>query len=613
MLSDCLCGLLRKVQIPGDNSNSSAKLSAKDKDADKMAVRSFLSVKNFVRRMAALFREKPSVQIDEIELEHLMFYHGLIGTSPQDQPSFKDIKLDLTLAIRAKSPLQMAIALKLSPLYFEDKLTSYFADLDAAEKEAALITLLPNTDNSPWPNNHDPLGHEDWRVRSNAALILSSLGHEAAIERIIDALNDTANNGKPSFFHFTRALAKLGGERARKALIAHINNREQWFQIDVAAALAHWPLAMVAQPLTQIVLASDIFADYLAVSVSCHHPPLALLENESEAIQDIGCQIVIGLIEAGKQTFANDPLLNVRLSECLDRAYDLALHRRNPRSVRAALTLAKWLGKSEQIEVIRNNDEITATLSKIIRSVNSLGTQPTAIQSNEIKHAIKLCGAFKLSQLVPDLLALAANGDQWQDEIIQALADIGDSTAATELVKLAYKLVNIEDRIVRAKSKQSVEEENPQAAKTYWLILKALGSMPSPAAEEFLCRAVHDFAPDKRQEALISLGRLAPLMAAEQKSKLKKIVQEALADSAAPVQVAALQLVPDLNGASFPATVLALSRSKEPSINRQAFATFATLLRNGDQEAEAVLKKGIATEFNTARRERLMHLLTQLR
>ena len=45
-----------------------------------------------LKRIALRFKEYSSMYaIDEFELEHLLLYHGLVGTSPENQRSFKHV------------------------------------------------------------------------------------------------------------------------------------------------------------------------------------------------------------------------------------------------------------------------------------------------------------------------------------------------------------------------------------------------------------------------------------------------------------------------------------------------------------------------------------------
>src|ERR1700733_9490666 len=125
----------------------------------------FAALVNRVRKV--LFTEKSTVQVEDLELEHLLLYHGLVGSSPENQRAYKDVRADILAALRNQSALQLGMALKLPPLYWEDKLKRIFSEVPANERDAAVATLLPQTSESDWPNIADPLGHTDWRTRAN--------------------------------------------------------------------------------------------------------------------------------------------------------------------------------------------------------------------------------------------------------------------------------------------------------------------------------------------------------------------------------------------------------------------------------------------------------------
>ena len=98
-----------------------------------------------LRRVAFSFREKPQAKVDDYVLEHFLLYHGLVGSSPENQRAFRDVRQDIFLAIENKSSLQLGIALKVQPLWWEDKLQRIFKELieNPSTRDLALNTLLP--------------------------------------------------------------------------------------------------------------------------------------------------------------------------------------------------------------------------------------------------------------------------------------------------------------------------------------------------------------------------------------------------------------------------------------------------------------------------------------
>src|SRR5690348_17129006 len=121
------------------------------------------------------FGEKSTVELEDFELEHFLLYHGLIGSSPEGQRSFKDVRADLLAAVKNKSSLQMGITLKLMPLFWEDKLKAIVAEIKDTQKDAILACLMPdNSDGMLAPNQNPPFA-EDWRVRANAATLIGYL------------------------------------------------------------------------------------------------------------------------------------------------------------------------------------------------------------------------------------------------------------------------------------------------------------------------------------------------------------------------------------------------------------------------------------------------------
>ena len=96
-----------------------------------------------LKRLASKFSDKPANKIDEHVLEHLLLYHGLVGSSPENQRDFKDVRADIFSAIDDESSSEIAIALKLPPLWWEDKLQTIISEVPQDKRAAVVACLLP--------------------------------------------------------------------------------------------------------------------------------------------------------------------------------------------------------------------------------------------------------------------------------------------------------------------------------------------------------------------------------------------------------------------------------------------------------------------------------------
>ncbi len=164
-------------------------------------------VKRFNKTFSG-FGEKSTVSIEDFELEHFLLYHGLIGSSPEGQRTFRDVRADVLAAVKSKSSLQMGITLKLMPLFWEDKLKAIIAEIKDTQKDEILSCLMPdNRDGMLAPNQNPPFA-EDWRVRANAATLIAYVGGPNAVEVLTNSLNDTAGSAKSAFCHTVLALAR---------------------------------------------------------------------------------------------------------------------------------------------------------------------------------------------------------------------------------------------------------------------------------------------------------------------------------------------------------------------------------------------------------------------
>ncbi len=558
-----------------------------------------------LRQVAFSFREKPAAKVDDYVLEHFLLYHGLVGTSPENQRSFRDVRQDIFVAIENKSSLQLGIALKVQPLWWEDKLKTIFDELK--DQSRGIEVLLPQLDDTTWPNQSDPLGHPEWIVRANAANMLAHLKHAQADERISRALSDTIDNGSAAFCHIAYALGKLGTDQAKEALKELINAEEPWFRVDVAGALAASGREDIYTDLSETLFSNHPLQDYTAVAIARHRKPTQFFNSAHEIVQDGGCSLIVGLLEASKQTFNSDLIRDMQLADLLPTIIKLADEAPNPIRIRTAILLANWIkaesqlsGRSESAKELSNifdqfNSPETAELLR--RHLNPSTSQTKSWSECNQRQAIQLLGELRMQSAFPDLLNMLEKGIGPLETVIQSLEDIGDVAAAKPLVTLANRLVEVENRTNKPTSKQPVAEEHEAEAKSYWQILKALGNLPAPVSMTLLVTATRDFAPDKREQALASLTsafKKNPQLI--RKTEISELLKKGLSDQSAGVRVVALNGVAQLDCIELLDSVLDLFDAREISVAKQTKQTLSSLWQQGhkkkiESELQAKLKK----------------------
>jgi HEAT repeat protein len=579
-------------------------------------------VKKF-RLLLGKLRERAPVRLDDQEFEHLLLYHGLVGTSPENERSFKDVRVDISDAIRSGSAVQLGIALKLEPLQWQDKLETIFKEIAGAQHDNIVRALLPDTEGEPWPNMGDPLGHDNWRVRANAAFVLASLNIKEGQARIIKAMHDTASGASPAFCHIAYALSKFRTEETKVALISHLEDPEPWFRIDAAGALVEFPAEEVRETIVQALLTINPLSDYLAVTVAKRYSVLELLASDNSQLRNGGCQLLNGLAEAATQTFNVDILQNVDIAQCTNKLLELV---KRHRSVHALLALWNILillqEKAESLELgessqalakleadIENELHSKSSISQVEITLSTYAKKRTVTTNVDLLDAIKLAGALKLTTTTNNLLELLKIPSPLQEQIVAALGLAGDARSVSSLLELANSLYKPEERTTPSLSGKTVEESDSVKAKLYWRILQALGNLPSKLTVQFLFNAAADFAPDKRQQVLESLCNLVSSLAPEERAQLVQLVCESLDDPAAPVKVSALKGVAALGAVSYLDRALKLSESLEPSISRQALQTLAQLSYTGDASVLAAIRNKIAQETDPVRKKRLENVL----
>jgi HEAT repeat protein len=580
-----------------------------------------LIVKQF-RKVMGRLREKPDVRLDDHEFEHLLLYHGLVGTSPDNQRSFKDVRADIIDAVDNGSSLQLAIALKVQPLHWQDKLEKILSEIAPTKNEQLISVLLPNREGEPWPDTSDPLGHSDWRVRANAAFILGHLEAKQGIDRMIKCLDDTASSASPAYCHVAYAMAKMQGVQSRNALLAHINDPEPWFRVDTAVALTNFSDALVKNTLMQSLLTINPLSDYLAVSLSKSFPVLELIEDQEEITRKGGCQMLTGLIEAATQTFNPEVLTDTDLEACANKLNEIAATKIDVFLLRAMLGLTNiWKDKSNILDVANvslmrdeihkattllnsteSENEVNRVLEKFVRAAS-----PTT--ETELLNAVQLAGTLKFKSSLNNLLSLLKLETISREEIVTAIGTIGDGSGAQPLIELALQLYKLEERTGPSLSSVPVVEQDTPKSKLYWRILQALGNLPGKATTKFLFDAASDFAPDKRQQIMDSLNNLFASFTTEDTEQFTELVKGNLEDPSATVKVSALQGVAALKAVQHLDKVLKMSESQEPSISRQALTTLGRLVQSGDESVIKAIKEKLNAETDAKRKSRLAEVV----
>jgi len=580
----------------------------------------------WLRRASSMFAEKPEAKIDDFGLEHILLYHGLAGSSPENQRQFKDVRSDILSAISRKNSQNLCINLKIAPLWWEDKLHRIFDEARSQSSENTLSSLLPTTGAGEDGSQSDPLMHEDWRVRANAASILNFLQVNQAQERMIEALHDTAGSASPAFCHLARSLSGFRTEAAKIALTKHLGHSEPWIRVDSVNALSKWPLDEIAPLLIQAFAQDHDFIDYASVAVARTHKPIDFLEKGEDDLTDLGAAILLGAMEAAEGTFSSnsDLLPEVSVQKCLTPLQNAAAKSTSPVRLRALIKLSQWLDDNYhqyrlEAEGYPQPEEIAAAraaaskystaidLKAAIQSALAGGAAASGRKST-VRHAIKLAGELQSKECVGQLMELLSSTPIYCNDAVEALGLIGDGQCVPVLIKLAKSLVNLDSRTQNTLSANPISEAEPEKAKTYWLILRALGNLQSDEALAFLLTASQDEAPDKREEALSSLillwsksqGSLA--RAGEVKATLKRC----LSDPSSQVRIKAMEGAAILNLPELIGDLVGLINAQEMSVSKGAFSALEKLAQNGHKEPiRAALSEAKASLNNTVKVKRI--------
>lgn len=579
------------------------------------------------------FGEKSTITIEDFELEHFLLYHGLIGSSPEGQRSFRDVRADVLAAVKSKSSLQMGITLKVMPLFWEDKLKAIIAEIKDTQRDEILTCLMPdNRDGMLAPNQNPPFA-EDWRVRANAATLIAYVGGPNAVEVLINSLNDTAGSAKSAFCHTVLALAAIKNPVALSAIEAYLFSDEQWFHVDAVNAISHWPFETVAEILAAGLTSINNLSDYAAFATARNHKPITFIKDNRTNVQNGGMAMILALCSPDHKAFQPDQIIPFDLGSCYDDVIKLAKGSGSALRVRAALSLIDWLGVnrlSMSSDAHQVPDEKTLADAK-----NSLLTEETkqelsakfaqhtwhkersgAVKDLEGLCLIEMIGEFKDESQVAKLEELASREDSpYTDFAVDALGKIGNSSTSEKLIEIAKRLVNTDDRSTKAASAQPVTEEDPQGSLTYWHILNALGNLKSNQSFDFLLSAVQDFAPDKRQKALtslISVGKSLSLPA-DKSTAMREHLLSAFKDPSTQVRHAAIESAAVLGDPSLIEEVAAMTNARETSLWKEANRALKTLSQQGHKDKVLTeLTKRLQSTNDQTRRERILQLTNEL-
>ena len=475
-----------------------------------------------------------------------MLYHGLVGSTPDNQRSFREVKEDIHQALANGSSVQLSVFLKLQPLWWEERLQKIFAEVDAQQASAV---LLPDLSESVWPDQADPLGHPDWRVRANAARVLAFLHSTRADERMCRSLRDTADSAKAAFCHLAYSLGALATTPAKDALIEFIEAEEPWFRVDAAGALALSKRDDVLPDLAKALFSDHVLTDYTAVAIASHRKVTDFVAHDNESCRDAGFVMALNLVRASQQTFNSDVVNDNDVPASLPLM--IQLYREQPSALRllAICEITDWVNAPDSVfstatappdaivevqQLVQSDAAKTAILAALSDPSNETE------RSLERRSAIVLAGRLKQADASSQLLkSLHEKNDL--EQVIEAIGALGDPKLAHDLVQLARRTVDVKDRTSRVLSPQPVAEDDEQSAKTYWRILRSLGNLPAPDAVQLLVEAVGDFAPDKREQALLSLIQIQSLQPSlVSHNQANQAIEKGLHDANASMRVAAL-------------------------------------------------------------------------
>jgi len=558
-------------------------------------------LQKFIKGMSKAFEEKPQIEPDDFELEHFLFYHGLAGTTPLNQRKFKDVKADINLAFNNQSSFQLAAALKIPPLWWEEKLRVVFQE---QSKETAISMICP-----------DLLMHDDWQVRANSSNMLAFIKATDQIEALIESIDDTALNTKTAFCHQIVALAKLAqgkqSEKVEETISKYLSSPDSWMQVDTTNAACQYAQdnAIELKSLLNSLCEPHLLEDYCAVVASRTLKPHILLEKESDEVTvAAGASMILGLLLAAKGTFGSECLKDIELDKCLDEMVKLA----SAKDFENKSYWATLLRALRQLSQYLNADSKIDFESKTLQSKVS---QKIADGSNtyEQRNAIVLAGDLKLTDSVDQLLKHLQKDFVFRDETIDALGKIGDNKAAEPLLKLASELVDLDDRTSKGISAQPLLQDQLPEIKTYWRILQNLENLPNKNVLDFLVKQSADVAPDKRLAALNSMVAVKFRMPKAQMEPVSGRLGVLLTDPSLEVRTQAVAGVGTLAIKDEIQRLAQFTSAKEVSFARQVFQTLSELAEAGHKaEVEQALRQKLKSVMDPHLSRKLTALIDSL-
>jgi hypothetical protein len=575
-------------------------------------------------------KEKPEVEVDEYALEHMLLYHGLVGSSPENQRDFRDVRADIVEAVKNGSSVQLAMALRLSPLWWEDKLISIFAELTEESRVKAVALLAPDDPSGTLSPNANPIKHDDWRVRANAAIILSFLHADQSVALLGAMLGDTTSGGKLASCYVAYALGKLKSEAARNQLVDHKDAQEPWLRVDIAGALALSEFSQVAQTLSVMLLNQMEMRDYLSVAISKQLRPHLFLQSADPSVIAGGWLLILGILDAAEHTFTDALVFDMGVDELLPEVVIQAGKDESILSVSAAIQLLNWAkrfrvkakidpgGSAEEANKLPTEETLASMLAQItsdkvkVNVARQLETLLTDGATNsQLYFAIQLAGHLVLIGSEAVLLPYLRKDFLMRDAVVEAVGAMRQEKGAESLKAFANSLVDVDMRNSMEKSKQPVVEDDVAASKTYWQILKAMGGIGTIGSASFLLTATADFAPDKRAQALESLTDvLSEQPQLNLARQIDDVLRQALLDPAPMMQLAAVAGVAKLNRVKLINEAAQLIDANENTVSKDVFIALQQLAEKGNGAAvRAVLTEKLRSTKDAYKRIRIEQFL----
>lgn len=573
------------------------------------------------------FADKAVVESDQCEVEHLLLYHGLTGSRPEHERQFKDVRQDVEDSIKAKSALSLSIALKLYPLWWEDRLRSIFAELESKYSSDILSLLVSGCEQKAEAENFCPLFYKDWKSRANAANVLAQFNARAYLPQLIASLQDSAVSTQPAFCHISYALGSFDCSQAYEGILPYLSSENAWFRVDAARALVRMLSVIRAgdqddtnkasanktdgklcveeleKTLAKGLLDRHVLSDYSASTIAKGVSMQSWLGSKDLLLSEAACEAISLIVRSAQEEANQDIVESCHLHSLLPTLIDKCTQE-DSRTVRMLLALHYLLLWWQDMLDMRGTsfamDVLGASYKEIFDSAQSILTVQNASPlivsmlaepdkkaieaiSFDQAAAIELIGELPAVDLAKYLLPFLSLNSKYLDEALVASKHISDTNLSQAIVRLVSELVDLDNRCQRVKSAIPVFEDNPQAAKSYWLALKALSAQNGPEVYDLLLKCLDDFAPDKREVALESL---MSIVSHDQPTQILKVkVMDMLNDGYVPAKLQAIRAVGVLNDPDMISYLLPLLNAKEASVSREAAISLEILAGSGHKAA----------------------------